>query len=47
MIWAMFDGKKGVFRRGEQGDDIGKKNYHGSEDARKKLWEHTAEAVEV
>jgi hypothetical protein len=41
MLWALFDGEKGVFRRGPRGDDIGKENYFGTEDERKGLWEHT------
>src|ERR1700722_402336 len=45
MLWAMFDGKKGAFRRDNHGEDIGKKNYYGSEEARKKLWDHKVEAV--
>jgi hypothetical protein len=47
MLWALFDGEKGVFRRDSHGNDIGNENYHGSEEARKKLWEHTVEAVKV
>jgi hypothetical protein len=47
MLWAMFDGEKGAFRRDEKGDDIGKARYFGSEEARKKLWDHTVEAVKV
>jgi hypothetical protein len=43
----MFDGGKGAFRRGDRGDDIGKTKYYGSEEARKRLWEHTVEAVKV
>jgi hypothetical protein len=47
MLWALFDGEKGVFRRGPQGDDIGKKKYFGTEDERKGLWEHTVEVLKV
>src|SRR3989442_8716884 len=41
MLWALFDGEKGVFRRGPKGDDIGKTKYFGTEEERKGLWEHT------
>jgi hypothetical protein len=47
MVWALFDGEKGMFRRGSKGEDIGKTRYFGSEEARKKLWEHTVETVKV
>jgi len=41
MLYALLDGKKGAFRRDENGDDIGMTSYYGDEEARKKLWEHT------
>ena len=47
MLYGLFTGEKGAFRRGDKGDDVGKKKYFGSEEARKKLWEHTAEVVKV
>jgi hypothetical protein len=47
MLHALIDGENGVFRRGSKGQDIGKTRYFGSEDARKKLWEHTIEATKV
>ena len=47
MLWALFDGENGMFRRGSKGEDIGKERYFGSEEERKKLWEHTVEAVKV
>jgi hypothetical protein len=47
MLYALFAGEKGAFRRGDKGDDIGKENYFGSEEARKKLWEHTAQVAQV
>lgn len=47
MLFALFDGKKGVFRRGSKGDDIGKKSYYGSDEDRTKLWEHTVEVTNV
>jgi len=45
MLYALLDGKKGAFRRDEKGDDIGKKSLYTSEEARKKLWEHTLEVT--
>ena len=45
MLSALFGGEKGAHRRGETGDDIGEKNHFVSDEARKKLWEHTAEVV--
>jgi hypothetical protein len=45
MLFALLDGKKGAFRRDENGDDIGKKSYYGSEQARNKLWDHTVEVT--
>jgi NAD(P)-dependent dehydrogenase (short-subunit alcohol dehydrogenase family) len=47
MLWALFNGEKGAFRRNEKGDDIGKENSFGSEEDRKKLWEHTEQIVNV
>jgi hypothetical protein len=41
MLFALLNGQKGVFRRDKNGDDIGKTSYYGSEEARKKLWDHT------
>ncbi|TFK38848.1 hypothetical protein BDQ12DRAFT_682599 [Crucibulum laeve] len=37
----------GAWRIGEKGQDVGLTRYFGSEEARKKLWEHTEEAVRV
>ena len=45
MLYALFDGENGVYRRGSKGEDIGKTRYFGSEEARKKLWDHTVEAT--
>ncbi|KAJ7450063.1 NAD(P)-binding protein [Mycena galericulata] len=42
LLWTI--GEKG-FRRGENSDDIGMKKYAGTEEARKKLWEHTVKEV--
>ncbi|KAF9443919.1 NAD(P)-binding protein [Macrolepiota fuliginosa MF-IS2] len=47
-MWhAVFNSTKGVFRTGSKGEDLGKKRYFGSEEAKKKLWEHTVEATTV
>ena len=37
----------GFFRAGSRGEDIGMKRWFGSEEARKKLWQHTVEATSV
>ncbi|TFK38846.1 hypothetical protein BDQ12DRAFT_604984 [Crucibulum laeve] len=37
----------GAWRIGSKGQDVGLSVYFGSEEARKKLWEHTEEAVRV
>jgi hypothetical protein len=48
MLFALFDvEKRGFIRRGEKGDDIGMKKYCGTEEWRKKLWEHTVQEVDV
>ncbi|KAJ7328729.1 hypothetical protein DFH08DRAFT_786328 [Mycena albidolilacea] len=48
MLFALFDvEKRGFIRRGEKGDDIGMKKYFGTEEGRKKLWEHTVQEVDV
>lgn len=47
LLYALFNNTKGVFRAGSKGEDIGKNRYFGTEAARKKLWEHTWEAVKV
>jgi hypothetical protein len=41
MLFALLNGQKCMFRRDENGDDIRKTSYYGSEKARKKLWDHT------
>lgn len=35
----------GAWRLGSRGEDLAKKRYYGSEEERKKLWEHTVEAT--
>ncbi|EPQ50865.1 NAD P-binding protein [Gloeophyllum trabeum ATCC 11539] len=49
LLYALLQGaqKGGVYRRNPDSVDIGKDKYFGSEEARKKLWEHTVEATKV
>lgn len=47
-MWhAVFKSTDGVFRTGSKGEDLGKQRYFGSEEAKKKLWDHTVEATAV
>ncbi|KAF7760083.1 hypothetical protein Agabi119p4_10759 [Agaricus bisporus var. burnettii] len=47
-MWhAVFNSTDGVFRTGSKGEDLGKQRYFGSEEAKKKLWDHTVEATAV
>ncbi|KAL1672772.1 hypothetical protein EV122DRAFT_224035 [Schizophyllum commune] len=43
MTYALLNAKPGFSRFDNHGDDIGRKNYDGTEEQRKKLWEHTIE----
>ena len=43
MTYALLYAKAGFTRLDNHGDDIGRLNYHGTEEQRKKLWEHTIE----
>ncbi|KAL1702709.1 hypothetical protein EV121DRAFT_293037 [Schizophyllum commune] len=43
MTYALLHAKTGFSRFDNHGDDIGRKNYDGTEEQRKKLWEHTIE----
>ncbi|KAJ6632537.1 hypothetical protein B0H10DRAFT_1772007 [Mycena sp. CBHHK59/15] len=47
MLFALLTGEKGFMRRDDKGDDVGMKNYEGSADKRKKLWDHTIEEVSL
>ncbi|EKM81341.1 hypothetical protein AGABI1DRAFT_106076 [Agaricus bisporus var. burnettii JB137-S8] len=38
---------RGAYRTGSQGEDLGKKRYFGSQEAKKKLWDHTVEATTI
>ncbi|KAG6862700.1 hypothetical protein C0993_003940, partial [Termitomyces sp. T159_Od127] len=46
MLHGLLNSKAGFYRVGSQGEDLGMKRYFGSEEARKKLWEHTVKATE-
>ena len=46
MLYGLFQSDKGACRRSTRGDDIGKYRYYGSEEARKRVWEHSKEEVE-
>ena len=47
MLHGLLSATKGAFRIGEKGEDLGLKKFLGSEDARKRLWDHTAIVAEV
>ncbi|KAF7783232.1 hypothetical protein Agabi119p4_2608 [Agaricus bisporus var. burnettii] len=47
-MWrAIFNSTGGAYRTGSQGEDLGKKRYFGSQEAKKKLWDHTVEATTI
>jgi len=47
MLHGLLSTTHGAFRIGERGEDLGTKKFLGSEEARRKLWEHTAKVVDV
>lgn len=47
MLNAMLAGDKGSFRKGARGEMVGQKGYYVTEEAKKKLWEHTVKATKV
>ncbi|KAG6837754.1 hypothetical protein H0H93_001681 [Arthromyces matolae] len=47
MLHAALSNQKGFFRAGSRGEDIGMSRYFGSDEARKKLWEHTVVATTI
>jgi hypothetical protein len=47
MLHSILSQTKGAFRIGSRGEDLGMKRYFGSEEARKKLWEHTVAATHI
>ncbi|KAF9816916.1 hypothetical protein IEO21_03790 [Rhodonia placenta] len=46
MLYALLHADAGAHRRGANGDDIGRKAYYGSDEARAQLWTHTVEEVQ-
>ncbi|KAF9460994.1 hypothetical protein BDZ94DRAFT_1264643 [Collybia nuda] len=48
LLHGMLNTSKGAFSRiGSRGEDIGMSRYFGSEEARRRLWEHTVKATQV
>jgi len=47
LLHGLLNHTTGAFRVGSRGEDIGMKRYFGSEEARKRLWEHTVKATQV
>lgn len=47
MLNALLQAGPGAQRRNPKGDDMGKKRYYGTEEARTKLWEHTEEEMRL
>ena len=47
MLNALLAGDKGFFRRGARGELLGKKGYYVTEEAKKRLWEHTVKVTTV
>ncbi|KAJ2922947.1 hypothetical protein H1R20_g14150, partial [Candolleomyces eurysporus] len=46
MIYAFLDADKGMYRRGQKGDDIGLRSFPAAtEEQKKAFWEHSVEAV--
>lgn len=45
MLYALLDAKKGLSRRNDKGDDVGKVKFPEVEGAQQKLWEHSIEAT--
>ncbi|KAI0366139.1 NAD(P)-binding protein [Pilatotrama ljubarskyi] len=46
MLYGLLQSGPGLSRRNPKGDDIGKKGWHGSEEEKKAVWEHTKEEIE-
>ena len=47
MLNALLAGDKGSFRRGARGELLGKKGYYVTEEAKKRLWEHTVKVTTI
>lgn len=46
MLYALLEGTSGAYRRDNHGDDIGKLKWHGTDEERKLLWDHTVEEID-
>lgn len=46
MLYALLRRGAGPSRRDNKGDDMGKKRYYGSDEAREKLWNHTVKEID-
>lgn len=46
MLYSLLQSTPGASRRDNKGDDMGKKRYYGTDEARTRLWEHTVEEVD-
>ncbi|KAF8996529.1 hypothetical protein BDQ17DRAFT_1429676 [Cyathus striatus] len=44
-LYSLFQGKNGMYRRNDKGDDIGIKKFPGTGEDQIKVWEHTVEEV--
>ena len=47
MLHGLLNSTKGAFRFGSRGENLGMKRYFGSDEARKRLWEHTVTTTQV
>ncbi|CCM05845.1 uncharacterized protein FIBRA_08081 [Fibroporia radiculosa] len=46
MLYGLLDAGPGVHRRDNKGDNMGQKRYYGSDEARRRLWDHTVEEID-
>ncbi|KAI0355603.1 NAD(P)-binding protein [Trametes cingulata] len=46
MLYGLLQSGPGVSRRDPKGDDMGKKGWHGTEEEKKALWDHTKAEIE-
>ncbi|KAF8989426.1 hypothetical protein BDQ17DRAFT_1284127 [Cyathus striatus] len=44
-LYALFQGKRGMYRRNQKGDDIGMKRFPGTEVDQTKVWQHSYEEI--
>ncbi|KAF8995778.1 hypothetical protein BDQ17DRAFT_1392173 [Cyathus striatus] len=45
MLYALFQTKSGMYRRSDRGEDIGLKDFPGTEEEQKKVWEYSAKVI--